>query len=137
MFAASVGLASAEGSVLDAWLSYDGLSVYVSPTVVDLPPPRQVVAVARRSDTAEDFSPFAIIEALDVDKVNADPTVTPDERVIVFDAYAGPPDDRDLWYAVANAAGGGYGTPALLPTVNTSDNQREIGAFPAAQLVTR
>ena len=72
--------------------------------------------------------------ALDVDDPNAyedSPVLTNDERVILFGSNrSGGFGDHDLWIATRADRNDAFGTPTLIPVVNTPSREGEIGLSP-------
>ena len=100
----------------DPTISADGLHVYLAPATGT-----QHLAVASRSSLTKNFSAPAAITELDSGTGDADPTVSADERVIVFSSNrtgAGV-SSGNMWYAVRAVATDPFGTPMPVPDVNS------------------
>jgi hypothetical protein len=100
----------------DPWMSGDRLRIYYAPI-----PSTQHLALATRATTTAPFAAGVTIAELDSGSGDADPTLSPDERVIVFSSVRAGNGDTDLWYAVRSDATVPFGTPRLVPDVNTSN----------------
>ncbi len=99
----------------DPFLSADGLRLYLAPTTGG-----QHIEVATRATLASTFaSPDSLIDSASSD---ADPWVSPDERVIVFSSdRAGTIGSADVWFATRATVGDAFGTAIQLSTaVNTT-----------------
>ena len=103
----------------DACISSNGLDLYLAPDTGG-----QHIALATRSTTSDDFSAYsAVANIKGADGTDADPTVSPDERVLVFtSSRSGGVGGSDLYYATRSAATGQFGTPVIVPTVNSASN---------------
>lgn len=66
------------------------------------------------------FDPFAAIHDLDIPV--ADPTLSADERVLIFSAPS-EEGDGELWYATRGGPAEIFGSPARLTALNTSDEE--------------
>ena len=101
----------------DPMISADGLRIYAAPSA----PGAQHIVVASRASTSANFgAPVTIINSGAND---GDPSVTPDEKIIVF--YSGRPSPftgGNIWYATRSTASAAFGTPLLVPDVNTNSN---------------
>jgi hypothetical protein len=111
--------------LFDPFVTADGRGLYLAPD--PLGPARQRIVVATRLNTSSDFS-----EPVDVPGINissgssASPAVSIDERVIVFRSdRAGGLGQFDLWYATRPSAAQGFGTPVVVPTVNTDKDDAD------------
>jgi Tol biopolymer transport system component len=100
---------------LDPELSDDGLALYMAPD----PSPQNIV-VARRTDPAEPFVTLMILSELTSGQGDADPALSVDERVIVFASRRpGSFANTNLWYATRSAPDQAFGTPLVVPGVNS------------------
>ena len=109
--ATQTGLAAVNNgdSQHDPFLSGDGLRLYFAPTNG-----AQHLEVAARANTSAAFgSPTVLINSTQGD---ADPTLSPDERVLVWGSRRTGGLGSDLWYATRASATGTLGTPILLPS---------------------
>jgi WD40-like Beta Propeller Repeat len=111
------------GSKFDPFLTKDGLKLYLSPDPPGAPP--QQIALATRLDANSDFTTPVNVAAINnvAGAVNYDPSVSSDERIILFSSVrAGGVGQGDLWYATRQDATQPFGTPVLVPTVNTAQS---------------
>ena len=119
----SLATTAAVNSVYDDFdphLSSDGLRVYLAPWA----PGRQHLAVATRGALGEPFSAPAPILELDSGTGDGDPTLSPDDMVIVFSsARAGSAGNGNLWYATRAAPGAPFDAPEPVPDVNGDANE--------------
>lgn len=104
------------GSDHDPTISANGLRVYIAPDS-----PTQHLVVASRNAVTESFGMPVSIAELDSGTGDADPSPTPDERILVYasnrttdGAAAG-----NLWYAVRGDATSTFDPPRAVPDVNT------------------
>ena len=113
------------GGVFDPELRPDGLVLYDSPSVG---PGQQTIARASRSSLASPFSASQAMHELDIGSPPgaADPSISPDELVIV---YSGTLDNSmlptDLYYATRETPDAPFGTPELVPVVNTTFDEAD------------
>jgi hypothetical protein len=99
----------------DPTISADGLRLYLAPN-----PGVQRIAVATRLERDDDFGAPQILTALDSGMGDADPSPTPDERILVFaSSRTAPVLLGNIWYATRNSTSGVFGTPVMVPDVNT------------------
>jgi Tol biopolymer transport system component len=103
----------------DPTISANGLRLYFAPTSSGT----QRIVVASRVTMADDFGAPAVIAALDTGTGDADPTLSADERLIVFTSHqTASAAGVNLWYANRATATGTFGTPVEVPDVNTAGN---------------
>jgi len=104
---------------LDSEISANGLDLYFAYGGT------QVIELATRTDTTMSFGTPAPIAAIANAASQADPTVSPDERVIVYSsertdiAFAG----TNLWYATRDDPTQPFGTPQPVPDLNADANE--------------
>ncbi|MBL0214585.1 MAG: PD40 domain-containing protein [Myxococcales bacterium] len=82
--------------------------------------PQRIVVVSRADPTSSFGS---MVELINGGSGDADPSVSPDERLVVFASNrgGGPGGGGDLWYATrANATATTFSSTLLVPTVNGS-----------------
>lgn len=105
----------------DPFLSGDGLRLYFAPVTA----PGQRILVASRPTLDADFEPPVAVRGLASDaSSDADPALSPDERVIVFTSNrAGGLGGTDLWYATRPDTQHDFSPPILIPMVNGLDNE--------------
>lgn len=100
----------------DAELSPDGLRLYWAdartPSVI------QRIYVAERASRTEAFGPAALVPGLPAQDT-ADPTLSPDELVIVVSIETGGSNINDLFFATRNTRTEPFSTPAIVPRVNS------------------
>ena len=103
----------------DPFLSSDGLRLYFAPSTGG-----QHIEVATRATVASAFgSPTTLIDG---DQTDADPTLSPDERVIVFASRRTGSDGADLWFATRATPSDAFGTAVKLASaVNSSDDDAD------------
>lgn len=107
------------GSEHDPFISSDGLRLYLAPDQ----PGAQHIAVASRASATADFSAPTAIAELNSNTGDGDPTLSVDERVIVFYSNrATSVTGGNIWYAVRTSLTEPFGTPVLVPDINTSFN---------------
>jgi len=105
---------------LDPQISADGLHLYYANG--NFP---QVVTVASRANTTASFASPQPIASIASTFSQADPTVTPDERVLVYSsgrtdiAFA----NGNLWYATRTDPAQPFGAPQPVPDVNTDGSE--------------
>lgn len=104
----------------DPFVCHDGLHVYLAP---DAPGAQHIVVASRASTGANFGAPVPIIEITDP-AGDADPTLSLDERVIVFSSQrAGSGGATNVWFAVRDMITGGvFSTPLPVPDVNGDGN---------------
>jgi Tol biopolymer transport system component len=102
---------------IDPHLSADLLRIYFATTVGA----QQVLAVASRQSINDPFGqPASFAEIATTTSVDSGPTLTADERVIVFSsARISGPAGTNLWYATRADRSQPFGAPQLVPTVNS------------------
>ncbi|MGE5181314.1 MAG: hypothetical protein ACM31C_04605 [Acidobacteriota bacterium] len=100
----------------DPEISADGLHLYLAPSAPGL----QHLVVAARGALDEPFAAPAPLLELDSGSGDSDPTVSPDETVIVFSSQRGGAGygGGNLWYAARAAPGEPFGAPQPVPDVN-------------------
>ena len=103
----------------DPFLSGDGLHLYLA---VGSP---QRIVMASRSVGLASFSAPAEIPNIGDAAGDADPTLSGDERVIVFASNRQGEGGTDLWYATRPEKDQPFSTPIALAEINTSDNDSD------------
>lgn len=120
------GLATA-ASELDSFVTPDGLHLYYAPTS---PSPQHIV-VAKRTALTDPFSSTVDVAGINDGSANFDPMLFANDRVIVFasDRAAASGGDN-IWYATRATTSAAFGTPILLPGVNSGldDGDPHVGA---------
>jgi hypothetical protein len=108
------------GDHYDPFLSGDGRRLYLSPATDR----GQKILVASRPDLDADFGTPIPVGLPGNANLDADPAVSPDERVIVFTSdRANGPGGTDLWYATRPDTQHPFGAPILVPVVNGLKNE--------------
>jgi len=103
----------------DPVITDDLLRLYLAPTNAN----PQHIAFSSRPNAGANFSAPAVIAALDSGAGDADPTLSPDELLIVFSSSrGGGAGGSDLWYATRATSSATWGTPKLVPDVNGGGN---------------
>jgi Tol biopolymer transport system component len=107
-------------SYFDPFLTPDGLTLYLAPILTGSP--QQITRVTRA--TGQDFGPSTAVAVINSGKGDADPAVSPDERVIVFSSMrpsgVSGLGATNLWYATRQNATDDFTTPKLIPMVNSN-----------------
>lgn len=103
---------------LDPHVSTDGLRLYLAASS-----PQQI-SVASRSSTTADFAPPQVIAGIGSVPGDADPTLTADERVIIFSSQRTGLGGTDLWYATRPERDQPFGEVKALP-FNTAFNDAD------------
>lgn len=100
----------------DPFLSTDGLRLYLAPAVTGA---AQQIAVATRT-AGQSFGAWAPLPMINSGAGEADPALSPDERVIVFTSgrTVSGFGKTNLWYATRQRATDAFSAPRLIPTVN-------------------
>jgi Tol biopolymer transport system component len=101
----------------DPFLSRDGLRLYFAPAATGAP---QQIAVAIRA-AGQVFGPAAALPGINSTSGDADPALSPDERVLVFTSNrpAGTGlGATNLWYATRQRATDDFTAPQPIPGVN-------------------
>jgi Tol biopolymer transport system component len=103
----------------DPMISASGLHLYDAPDA----PGMQHIALATRLNRTASFGAAATIAELESGTGDGDPTITADERIIVFysnrtSAFTG----GNLWYATRASATAAFAAPRIVPDVNTNNN---------------
>jgi len=70
---------------------------------------------------APPFDPFAAIHDLDIPV--ADPTLSADERVLIFSGPSEEEGDSELWYARRDGPDDSFDSPTRLSALNTADDE--------------
>jgi Tol biopolymer transport system component len=109
----NLALVNTTGSDHDPTISADGQHLYLAP---DSPSP-QHIAMATRT-TAGTFGTPIVLAALDSGTGDADPSPTPDERIILF--ASNRTGSGDVYYATRTSSSGTFGTPRIVPAINTT-----------------
>ena len=101
--------------VHDPELHDAGLALYMSLSPVS---PDQNIGIATRATTSSDFVTPTVLSELSISVAVADPTLSPDEHVIVFTSGA-PMAQRDLYYATRASTDLPFSGIQPVPEVNT------------------
>ncbi|MDB4957491.1 MAG: outer membrane protein OmpA family [Myxococcales bacterium] len=98
----------------DPELINDGLVLYFAPTSGSI----QQIARATRPAIDTAFAPATMLTELEISSVIGDPTISPDDLVIVFASVVGA--NNDLFYATRAVRTDPFGTPVSLSSLNTT-----------------
>jgi len=113
----------------DPWLSPAGLHLYFAPESTALG--HQTLAFATRNSLGTAFGAPTVLTELDNAAGEGDPALTYDELVIVYtSSQTGSVGGTDLWYATRVSAIEPFGTPALVPGINTTANEGDAHLSP-------
>lgn len=115
-FQSTMGLPNVNSSdhELDPEVSADGLRIYLA---VGLP---QRIMVSQRSSLGSTFGSVQQVQGVTANVGgDADPSLSPDERIIAF-ASSRSSSDGDLYYATRADKDAAFGTPIRVPTVNAN-----------------
>jgi Tol biopolymer transport system component len=105
----------------DVLLSNDGLTLYLAVGRTGMP---QRLATATRATTSAAFSAHAVISELDTGGNDADPSVTPDELLLVFTSVrTAPQTGSNLWYATRASRTEKWLSPRLVPDINIDGDE--------------
>ena len=108
----NVAMVDTGGNEHDPTLSADGQHLYLAP---DDPSPQHLVVATRGTD-GRFGTPVPLLELSGGG--DADPSPTPDERILVFASSRS--GAGDLWYATRVSAAAELGAPLAVPGVNTA-----------------
>lgn len=125
----ALGAVNTSGDQWDPHISADGTRLYLAPGGTGNP---QTIEVASRTTPTADFGPAQVIVELDSGEVDNDPTLSGDERVIVFASNRG--GNRDLWYAVRATPQDAFGAPQRVPDINTATEDGAHLSFDGCRL---
>ena len=107
-------------SEYDPTLADGGLHLYLAPTSGGT----QHIALATRSSVGSSFGMPTTLTELSGGNGDGDPTVSVDEKIIVFSSnrvgsgFAG----GNLWYATRTSATAAFGTPSPVPDLNSAES---------------
>jgi len=110
----NVMMVETTGNDHDPTLSANGQHLYLAPD--DVSPQR--IRVATRGNNGMFGAPVTLNE-LYSGTGDADPSPTPDERIIVFASNRTGVGLADVWYATRATATGTFSAPRIVPDVNT------------------
>jgi Tol biopolymer transport system component len=111
----TLGDVNESGAELDPELSADGLHLYLAQ---NSPGNRQRIVVADRPTLNAEFESPEDVEGVNSDMGDADPSLSPDELVIVFASLRG--GNGDIYYASRDRSTDEFRTPNPVLGVNTS-----------------
>ena len=122
-----VSVNTAATSHFDPFLTADGKKLYLTTAPIGL---NQHIAVATRSDPGGDFGAPSTVRVInDPGSADADPSVSEDDRLIVFSSFRPtgllPTGGTHLWYATRQDAMGDFGSPKPIPLVNSNDQDSD------------
>lgn len=119
----NLGSVNTSGSDHDPTISADGLRIYLAP---DSPSP-QHIAVATRADRASAFGMPTTLTELSSGVGDADPSPTPDERILLFASNRDPgpsgPNAPNVYYATRATSTGTFDAPLLVPDINDDNGE--------------
>jgi Tol biopolymer transport system component len=110
----NMSLVNTTGSDHDPTVSADGQHLYLAP---DSPAP-QHIAMATRMSNGTFGAPFALT-TINGTNGDADPSPTPDEKIILFSSNR--TGSGDIYYATRASTSVPFGAPHIVPTINTTD----------------
>jgi hypothetical protein len=97
----------------DPHLSGDGLRLYLSPQIAMI----QIVKVATRTSLVASFGPP--VEVLDLGaNRTVDPSLSPDELVMVYSAHASAAQPLNVWYATRASTADAFSNAQRLASIN-------------------
>jgi Tol biopolymer transport system component len=102
------------GDQWDPHVSANGLRLYIAPPAS----PMQHIEMASRASLSDDFGAPVALTELDSGERDNDPTLTADERLIVFASNRN--GNRNLWYALRDDPTQPFAAPILVPQINTN-----------------
>jgi hypothetical protein len=106
----------------DPEINSDGLRLYLAP--YDPITMQQRVVVATRTSRTSNFGAPTVIAELDGPNGDADPTISPDELIILFSSNrTATPLQVNVWYATRDSANDPFGPPRIVPGINTDANE--------------
>jgi hypothetical protein len=104
-------------SVYDAELSGDGLRLYYSWWREGV---EQQIFMAQRPSRSAPFGPGVEVDGVNSEQSDADPTLSPNERVIIIvSTRPGGLGGTDLWYATRSDRGSAFSAPLPMPGLNS------------------
>ncbi len=105
------------GDEADPHLSGDGLRLYFAAGAP------QKIFVAERAARIAAFDPAVAVANIDDASGDADPTLSGDERVIVFTSNRNAGAGTDLFFATRSDRNQPFGTPVAVPGINGTTNE--------------
>jgi len=106
----------------DPFLTGDGLNLYLAPKPNNPQNSPQHIYVASRAALGDNFGPpskLPVVNSTGAGDGDADPSVSLDQRVLLFSSDRGNAgNDTDLYYATRAGATGNFSTPIALSAVN-------------------
>ena len=109
----NMAMVNTTGSDHDPTLSADGQHLYLAP---DSPSPQHIAMATRGSDGT--FGAPVPLTTINGTNGDADPSPTPDERIILFSSNRS--GMGDIYYATRASTSVPFGAPHIVPTVNTT-----------------
>jgi len=98
----------------DPELSLDGTRLYYAPYLDSF---MQYVRITSRSTDDQPFGPPADVSGLAITSQSGDPSLSSDERVLVF-STGDAAEQTDLYYTVRDSPAAAFGPPTQVPNVN-------------------
>lgn len=112
------------GHELDPFISDDALRLYIAPSDTGVP---QHIEVAKRENTSQNLGEPTPIAELNAGPLDGDPTLTPDEKVILFystrDVTGVSKGGNDVWYATRASIDSTFDFVGIVPDINTDKNE--------------
>jgi hypothetical protein len=109
---------TAGDNYFDPFLSRDGLRLYLAPVLGGL----QQIHMATRTAADKNFAAPAVLPMINSGTGDADPALSPDERVLVFSSLRSAGTglgSTNLWYSTRPSATADFAPPTLIPSVNS------------------
>ena len=109
---------TAGDNYFDPFLSPDGLRLYLAPVLGG----SQQIRMATRMAADKNFGAPALLAVVNSGTADADPALSPDERILVFSSRrpAGPGlGATNLWYSTRPSTTADFAPPRLIPSVNS------------------
>ncbi|HEY4180603.1 MAG TPA: hypothetical protein VGM90_27350 [Kofleriaceae bacterium] len=107
----------------DAFISADALRLYWAPADTGVP---QHIAVAKRATATDSFGAPSPIAELNAGPADGDPTLTPDQRLLLFYSrrvISGQSvGAADIWYATRDAVDSTFTYVGIVPDINSTDD---------------
>jgi len=109
----NMALVNTSGSDHDPTLSADGQHLYLAP---DTPAPQHIMMATRTGNGT--FAAPVLLANINGTTGDADPSPTPDEKIILFSSNRS--GMGDIYYATRASTSVPFGTPRIVPTINTT-----------------
>jgi hypothetical protein len=109
----NMAMVNTSGSDHDPTLSADGQHLYLAP---DSPSPQHIMMATRTGNAT--FAAPVLLANINGTTGDADPSPTPDEKIILFSSNRS--GSGDIYYATRASTSVPFGTPHIVPTINTT-----------------